>query len=93
MHKNMATIALVPCTDPRMPRLIYKAKKIIAEGECDCDCKECPGVFICRDPDLPPYTMLREFIDRNEKTVLADYKLNNQVNKDNLNATNLLDDL
>lgn len=86
----MATTALVPCTDSRMPRLIYKAKKIIAEGECDCDCKECPGVFICRDPDLPPYTMLREFIDRNEKTVLADYKLNNQVNKDNLSATDLL---
>lgn len=89
----MATTALVPCTDSRMLRLIYKAKKIIAEGECDCDCKECPGVFICRDPDLPPYTMLREFINRNEKTVLDDYKLNNQVNLDNLNATDLLDDL
>lgn len=89
----MATTALVPCTDSRMTRLIYKAKKIIAEGECDCDCKECPGVFICRDPDLPPYTMLHEFIERNEKTVLADYKLNNQVNLDNLNATDLLDDL
>ncbi len=89
----MATTALVPCADLRMPRLIYKAKKIIAEGECDCDCKECPGVFICCDPDMPPYTMLREFIARNEKTVLADYKLNNQVNQDNLNATDLLDDL
>lgn len=89
----MATIALVPCTDPRMPRLIYKAKKIIAEGECDCDCKECPGVFICRDPDMPPYTMLREFIERNEKTVLTDYKLNNMLNLDNLNATDLRDDL
>lgn len=89
----MATTALVPCADLRMPRLIYKAKKIIAEGECDCDCKECPGVFICRDPDMPPYTMLREFIARNEKTVLADYKLNNLVNQDNLNATDLRDDL
>lgn len=89
----MATTALVPCTDSLMPRLIYKAKKIISEGECDCDCKECPGVFICRDPDMPPYTMLREFIDRNEKTVLADYKLNNQVNLDSLNATDLLDNL
>lgn len=93
MHKSMATIALVPCTDSRMTRLIYKAKKIIAEGECDCDCKECPGVFICRDPDLPPYTMLYEFIARNEETVLNDYKLNNQVNQANLNATDLLDDL
>lgn len=89
----MATTVLVPCTDSRMPRLIYKAKKIIAEGECDCDCKECPGIFICRDPDMPPYTMLREFIDRNEKTVLADYKLNNQVNQDNLGALDLTDNI
>ena len=81
----MATTLLVPCTDENLPGLLYKAKQIIAEGECDCDCTKCPGVFICRDPDSPPYTMLREFLERNEHLQLQDYALNNQVNTENLN--------
>lgn len=82
----MATVALVPCSDKKIDELLFKAKQIIAEGECDCDCRSCPGLFVCFDPDLPPFGMLREFIKHNEKLPLEDDKYNKQVNKNNLNV-------
>jgi hypothetical protein len=82
----MATVALLPCGDKKIEDLLYKAKQILAEGECDCDCRNCPGLFVCFDPDLPPYGMLKEFIRHNEKLPVEDDLYNNQVNRENLNA-------
>ena len=82
----MATVALLPCGDKKIEDLLYKAKQILAEGECDCDCRKCTGLFVCFDPDLPPYGMLKEFIRHNEKLPVEDDLYNNQGNRENLNA-------
>ena len=31
------TVILLPCSKENWDKLIYKAKQILAEGECDCD--------------------------------------------------------
>lgn len=81
-----ATLGIIPCRSEKLKSLLYKAKQILAEGECDCGCTECPAIFVCTDPDMPPYSMLKEFLWHNEEQVLDDEKLNRSVNRDNLNS-------
>ena len=60
------TVILLPCSKENWDKLIYKAKQILAEGECDCDCSNCPVAYVCIDPDITPYTQIKDFLKHNE---------------------------
>ena len=83
------TVILLPCSKENWDKLIYMAKQILAEGECDCDCSHCPAAYVCTDPDIPPYTQLKDFLKHNEYMLVEDDRFNNEVNRENLNQLNL----
>lgn len=83
------TVILLPCSKENWDKLIYKAKQILAEGECDCDCSHCPVAYVCIDQDIPPYTQLKDFLKHNEYMLVEDDRFNNEVNRESLNQLNL----
>lgn len=83
------TVILLPCSKENWDKLIYKAKQILAEGECDCDCSNCPVAYVCIDPDIPPYTQIKDFLKHNEHMLVEDDRFNKEVNRENLNQLNL----
>lgn len=78
------TVALFNIRDDTYNTMCNKAIQYLAEGECDCDCNYCPGRFVCTDPDFPPFTILKEFIEHNKKLSIEDDRFNTDVNKNNL---------
>ena len=83
------TVILLPCSKENWDKLIYKAKQILAEGDCDCDCFHCPVAYVCIDPDIPPYTQIKDFLKHNEYMLVEDDRFNKEVNRENLNQLNL----
>ena len=83
------TVILLPCSKENWDKLIYKAKQILAEGECDSDCSNCPVAYVCIDPDIPPYTQIKDFLKHNAYMLVEDDRFNKEVNRENLNQLNL----
>lgn len=82
------TVALFNIRDDLYSTMCYKAKQYLAEGECDCDCNNCPGRFVCTNPDFPPFTIFKEFLEHNEKYAIEDDRFNPDVNKQNISEEN-----